>query len=208
MSIAIFYPATRYSFSVLIAIFITFLLFYFMHYLILNNEDILIAKQKERFTINFVRLIEDSPPVHREPEPLPDYIEPPQTPKLDPFRFDETFDNTIALTEPIKKIEFKPKGLLGVGYGNTDIIPIVKIQPVYPGGAIRRNIEGYTIVEYTVTTNGTTKDIRVIKSQPANIFDKASVRATLKFKYKPKMVGGNPVEVKGVKNKFTFQFDD
>jgi protein TonB len=40
------------------------------------------------------------------------------------------------------------------------------------------------------------------------VFDKASVKAAQKFKYKPRVIDGEPIEVPGVQNKFTYQLED
>ena len=36
-------------------------------------------------------------------------------------------------------------------------------------------------------------------------FDQAAINAVLKFKYKPRVIAGQAVEVQGVQNKFTFK---
>jgi len=40
------------------------------------------------------------------------------------------------------------------------------------------------------------------------VFDRAAENAALKFKYKPKIVDGEPVETAGVQNKITFQLTE
>ena len=94
----------------------------------------------------------------------------------------------------------------GIGGFNSDgdYLPIVKTQPTYPRTALSRGLEGYCTVEYTVTTSGETRDIAVVDC-PQKVFARASVKAAEKFKYKPKVVDGEPIEVPGVRNRFTFQ---
>jgi protein TonB len=86
--------------------------------------------------------------------------------------------------------------------------PILKVKAIYPPFARTRGIEGYCTVKYTITTAGTTKDVVVIESEPKGIFDKVSVEAALKFKYRPRVVNGQPIEVRGVPNKFIFTLLD
>ena len=83
----------------------------------------------------------------------------------------------------------------------------VKIAPAYPMVALNRGIEGYCLVEYTVTAAGTTKDVVVIEAEPKGIFDKASIEAALRFKYRPRVVDGEPIEVRGVRNLFRYQLE-
>ncbi|MBN1239057.1 MAG: energy transducer TonB, partial [Gammaproteobacteria bacterium] len=84
-----------------------------------------------------------------------------------------------------------------------EYLPIVKVAPVYPARAASRGLEGYVIVEFTVTRTGTTKDISVVEST-SSLFERAAVDAAGKFKYKPRVIDGEPVEVPGVRNKITF----
>ena len=39
------------------------------------------------------------------------------------------------------------------------------------------------------------------------MFEKASVKASLKFKYKPRVIDGEAIEVPGVQNKFTYELE-
>ncbi|MCG8533675.1 MAG: energy transducer TonB, partial [Pseudomonadales bacterium] len=71
-----------------------------------------------------------------------------------------------------------------------------------------RGIEGYVILEFTVTKNGSVKDPVVIEAYPERIFNSTAMKAALKFKYKPRIVDGEPVDVAGVQNKLTFQIED
>jgi protein TonB len=42
----------------------------------------------------------------------------------------------------------------------------------------------------------------------SSLFERAATRAVLKFKYKPRVVDGVPVEVPGVKTRITFQIEE
>ena len=52
------------------------------------------------------------------------------------------------------------------------------------------------------------RDPVVIDAKPPGIFDRAAIQAALKFKYKPKVVNGEPVEVAGVRNLIKFELED
>lgn len=98
-------------------------------------------------------------------------------------------------------------GGLGLVASDGEYLPIVKIAPVYPWRAQTQGIEGYVIVEFTVTPAGTVKDVVVVEADPPGVFDKAAEEAALKFKYKPRVVNGEPIEVRGVRNLFTFRLE-
>jgi protein TonB len=42
----------------------------------------------------------------------------------------------------------------------------------------------------------------------SSLFERAAIRAVLKFKYKPRVVDGVPVEVPNVKTRITFKIEE
>ena len=48
----------------------------------------------------------------------------------------------------------------------------------------------------------------VVEADPPGIFDRAAQQAALKFKYKPKVVNGEPIDVAGVRNLITFELTE
>jgi periplasmic protein TonB len=94
---------------------------------------------------------------------------------------------------------------IGMGANEGEYLPIVKVAPIYPVSAASRGIEGECIVEYTVTANGSTRDIRVVEERcPQREFRKPSLAAAARFKYKPRIINGEAVEVVGVQNLFVY----
>ena len=79
---------------------------------------------------------------------------------------------------------------------------------MYPRRAQTRGIEGYVILEFVVTKTGSVRDPVVIEAKPPGIFNRAALQAALKFKYKPKVVNGEPIDVAGVQNRITFELQD
>ena len=57
--------------------------------------------------------------------------------------------------------------------------------PEYPRGAERRGIEGYAVVEYTVTPDGQVTDVSVVEADPEGVFDRAVERAIEGWSYAP-----------------------
>ena len=98
-------------------------------------------------------------------------------------------------------------GGLALEPGDGEYLPIVKVAPVYPRRALQRGIEGFVIVEFTVTKQGTVRDPIVVEANPSGIFEQAAMDAAMKFKYKPRVVNGEATEVSGVQNRITFQID-
>lgn len=97
---------------------------------------------------------------------------------------------------------------IAAGSADGDYMPLVRVAPVYPRRAQTRKIEGWVILELTVTETGSVKDARVLSYEPSEIFNRAAINAALKFKYKPRVVNGKPIEVRGVRYKVTFILSD
>lgn len=98
-----------------------------------------------------------------------------------------------SLSEPVVEAEF---------------LPLVKVAPVYPKSALERNLQGHVLLEFAVTTTGEVRDPIVVEAQPPGVFDRAALNAVSRFKYKPRVVEGETVEVTGVRNRIVFEVAD
>jgi protein TonB len=142
----------------------------------------------------------------QKPEKPEDPEEPPpplEQPEVQDFEVKQTVN--MAATP---KQDVKIASGLGLSASDGEYLPIVKVAAIYPRRAQTRGITGYCIVEYTVTTTGATRDVAPIDCQPSGVFEDASVKAALKFKYKPRVIDGEPVEVAGVRNRFLYELED
>ncbi len=106
------------------------------------------------------------------------------------------------------QIEDNPEWSSLKGTTDGDYLPIVKIAPIYPSRALERGIEGWVILEFTVSETGAVKDSVVVEYEPSTIFNSAAIKASLKFKFKPRIVNGEAIEVRGVLHKITFRIED
>ena len=86
-------------------------------------------------------------------------------------------------------------------------MPLVRIEPEYPINARQNGIEGWAVVEFTISAAGTVKNAVVIASEPGTVFDRAALSAVTKWKYNPKIVDGRPVERSGQRVRFDFEMD-
>ncbi len=139
-----------------------------------------------------------------KPDKVEDPEEPP--PEMEQIDFEMDADIDVVNTAPTASVDISIS-TSGMSTGDGEYLPIVKVAPIYPRRAQTRGITGYCIVEYTVTTSGAIRDPIAVDCQPSGVFEKASVKAATKFKYKPRVVDGEAIEVAGVQNKFTYELE-
>jgi protein TonB len=202
--------AVRMVIGLLIGLVVTAALFWFMQYLI-ATADRNLNEGASGHLVDFVRLKRDESIQRRQlkpKKPPPPDAPPPQppTPQLDSLNPNA---EKIAISAAPVETDIELSGGFSLGVGEGDYLPIVKVAPIYPQRALARGIEGYCVVQYTVTKNGTIRDPFVVEDQcTSSLFHRASVQASLKFKYKPRVMDGQAVEVPGVQNKFTYEIQE
>ncbi len=91
-----------------------------------------------------------------------------------------------------------------------EILPIVAEPPQYPAGAAQRGIEGWALVEFTVSKEGLVAEnsVRVIDAEPKEIFDRSSTRAAERFEFAQPLMNGRPTDIEGVQYLFRYQLED
>jgi len=197
----------RLAIGLLLGMVITAGLFWMMQYLI-ATADRSLNESSTGALLDFVRLKRDESIQRRQlkpKKPPPPDAPPPQppTPKLE--NLDPSAEKIAIAAVPIET-DIEMSGGFSLGVGEGDYLPIVKVAPIYPARALQRGLEGFCVVQYTVTSLGTIKNPVVIEDQcTSSLFHRASLQAALKFKYKPRVIDGEAVEVPGVQNKFTYE---
>lgn len=212
----------RFSLASLVGLFVTLALFYLMQFLIAGGESAL-TDDKGGNLVDFVRVKQDQEVQTRERKPKkpPPPDEPP--PEVPPQNFNVAVDNAGFSMSNVNLDVGVDVGGGGFGISDGEYLPIVKVQPVYPRRALSRGMSGWVIVEFIVTEAGTVRQPVVVENcawikspraegecfdNPNGIFDSAAIRAAEKFKYKPKVIDGEPVQTAGVQNKITFELID
>jgi protein TonB len=200
----------RYLRAAAAAALVTGLLFRLMFSLIdfgLKGEE----EQHVYADIDFVRVMEDSE-ANTKDRKLPKKVETKTAPPPPDIDIADTpmkpgMQNMNAPSVPLQQ----GADLSGMGFGgmlsDSDVLPLVRVEPIYPRRANERGIEGWVYLRFTITTAGTVRDPVVVDADPPGTFDSAAKRAVKKWKYKPKMVSGKPVEQSGIEVVMTFELE-
>ncbi len=161
--------------------------------------------------IEFVRLRRDSQVEEkkREKKERPEKQQAPTTQQLSVTKTtSETLSRTVSLDlSPGSDVVLEGLAIgrggaagfgLGGGMGDSDTVPLVRVEPTYPEQAAERGIEGWVEVEFSITPSGTVKDPKIVGST-SNVFHRAALQAIRKWKYRPKIEDGKPVERPGIR---------
>lgn len=199
----------RLGISLCSGLLISLALFWFMQFMITNNQQGFTKTPPLQIT-EFVRLkrtINPEAKNRERPEEPPPEKRPPPSPQLARQQAQSIQNTTPSLDMPKLDIPFDSSRFAGsivsgvqMGQGaiSTDVIPLVRIPPRYPMNAARRNIEGWVKIEFTITETGTVKDAVVVEAQPSDVFNQAALRAIAKWKFKPKIIDGETFEQRAV----------
>lgn len=177
---------------------------YLMVSLIASGENA-VTEPRVFSTLKFVRVEPDD-----APPPPPPRVARPSTPQAPPAAPPPGTFSPGAVAVAVGPSIATPPAVERTGLrtlSNAEAMALVKPQPHYPRRALERGLEGYVIVEFTVTGSGTVADVRVVEASHP-LFERAALTAAAGFRYKPRVVDGRPVPTAGVRNRFTFEIDD
>ncbi len=197
----------RFGIAILSGAVVTSALLFLMTFLIESGESPL-SEVRERQLLDFVRVRQEEV-VNREerkpekppkPETPPPDVPPPPSDDINPDV------GAVSVRAPTINTTAQIAGPGELSYSDGEYLPIVRVAPVYPNRALSRGLEGYVDLMFTVTEAGTVKD-PVVTFSTSSLFERAAKNAVLKFKYKPRVVDGKPVEVPGVETRIRFQLE-
>ena len=192
--------------SIVLAAFITFSLFVVMQKLI-EQDQVFVTEPVTTPPFTFV--LEETDETTITKAALPEKPEAQKQPRTVMPNEPLTPDNvnmSNSFTVSVPKIEIENAGTdLTIEAG--DARPLVRMQPKYPIEAARNGIEGWVELRFTIDASGQVKDVQVIDSQPKRVFDQEARRALLKWKYKPQIVDGDPVDQPGMQIVLDFKLN-
>lgn len=197
-------PLWRFTASMLFGAAVTAAVFLVMQRLI-EPEQVQVSEPPAGAMLAFVPEIKEQPPAPRDRRlPPPVDVLPPPTP---PPVITNDVDNPLTTTHFIPPVLDDPTGPKAGTLQDGDALAVVKVQPVYPARAVKQGVEGYVLVEFTIDRLGRVVDVRIVDAKPAGMFDRAALKAVERFRYKPRVVNGEPIPVSGVQHLLTFELE-
>jgi len=199
----------RFLIAACAAAVITLSLFFLMQSLI-KSGDTSLSEPPRGSVLDFVRVKQEEVTQQKEreikkppkPEAPPPEMQQPQMEATNPDGAGANMNFAADLGN-----EMSLDGGLALDTGDGEYVPIQRVAAVYPRRAMQRGIQGYVIVEFTVSKSGAVQDPIVLEAQPEGIFEQAAIDAVLKFKYKPRVINGESTAVAGVQTRIEFELD-
>ena len=187
----------RWVGSLLLAACVTTGIFLLMQSLVWRGQGGL-GEKRTRTVLEFVRVRQDSA-VETKRREKPERAKPEEAPPPPEMNLDDLAppdQQVVGLAAPdvagLLALEGTPQ--LGGAGGDTDVIPLVRVNPQYPPRARAAGVEGWVHLRFTVTAQGGTSDIQILDADPRGYFEKAAQSAVAKFKYRPRTEDGKPVD--------------
>jgi protein TonB len=182
-----------------IGIVLCLLIFWLMQWMITPSVEV-VKRDDNIAMVDFIRSLKDSSSESKQRN----LTEPPK-PKTPPMpkspKIQQAAVQNMALNMPDISPDFSAFKGLGVGnilsgrgFGDSDVIALVQPKPRYPAQALNRKIEGWVLVRFNITKEGTVDAVEVVEAEPKGVFEREAVRAAWRYKFKPKLVDGTPVE--------------
>jgi len=84
--------------------------------------------------------------------------------------------------------------------------PLAQLKPIYPQQARMRKIEGFVIIDFVVSEDGTARSIEVVSEQPTSVFTEEAINAIMRWRFAPGTKGGKKVPAR-VRQKVQFTLD-
>ena len=168
-----------------------------------------VASEQKPIVINMqsevTEVQERERPVPQEPEPLP---EPPAALASTPLPMPAAaplaaVEPSLDLVSSLSTVQVYAPGVAtstapvlsgnyhgqqqGAGIGVGDMLmPLQRIEPVYPYRAQQSGIEGFVTLRFSVNAEGGVQDVEVVEAKPKRQFERAAIQAINKWRYQPR----------------------
>ncbi len=191
--------------TIIAALIVTTYLFLLMKIMI-SASTYNLGDDLARITIDFTRLerdedtkLKDRAPPRPKKEPLD---EPPPIPQVENLPQPKIEQEMAEVDTQLNDID-----MVGIGDAavDGDALALVRTAPRYPQRALSRGVEGWVLMEFTISAAGFAINPVVLDSDPPKMFDRAALNAVKRWKYRPKKEDGKAVDRPGVQQLISFK---
>ncbi|GAL15403.1 ferric siderophore transport system periplasmic binding protein TonB [Vibrio astriarenae] len=193
------------------ALLITLSIFVFMSWMV-DTSHRKTPEASEGVSFNMV-MVENEQDLQRRKRSAPEKPETPEMPEETPMAQSEDMVSNLTMDQPMLDLDTSINGLainaptftdFGV---NQQVMPLYRVEPRYPPNALRRKLEGYVVMKFTIDPTGKPTDIEVVEANPPRVFEREAMRALRSWKYQPKVEDGTAQSQPGQTVKLEFQLE-
>jgi periplasmic protein TonB len=143
---------------------------------------------------NFIRMADESREVRSKRDPkAPEKPQQEMEKEIEQLAASATTGKgTVAFSVSMPDVDIDLSGGIQIA---RELTPLVRIPADYPIPALMKGIEGFVELRFTVTETGSVANPEVLRADPPGVFERAAMRAVLKWKYQPQLVDGKPTAV-------------
>lgn len=182
---------------------ISLALFSFMSWMIDNgHQRVTESAQALSFTMIMVEQEQD---LQRRQRSLPEPLQLPEPPPQSPVTQAQTVavETLAANALPALGLDTVMNGVaisaptFGDFGTNQQVMPLYRVEPVYPAKALKRGVEGFVTLSFSIDEMGKATNIKVVEAKPVRMFEREAIQAVTKWKYQPQIVDGQAVSQNG-----------
>ena len=161
-------------------------------------------------------VLQAPPPPEQAPEPEPE-PEPPMDDLVPPPPLADLSADVGSVDIPVPGLDNRALDAAAMGDNNGDLVmtddsvddpprPTRQAPMKYPTDAKRKGVEGYVTLSLLINETGDVRQVRVLESEPAGVFDLAAVDAVRQWHFEPARYQGEQVKV-WARQKISFNLD-
>jgi protein TonB len=182
-----------------------------MRYLILSDAPPPQAKEAPP-NIDILSDRSDSAVILRSLRPeVPDEVKaPPPPPRIEAAASEQPDEGLASALGALPEINPDAVNSESINFvvADRDVQPLVRIPPNYPVRAQEQGLEGSCDMTFDVLPDGTIDDTSIQASCTSSVFAREASRAIARYRYAPKIVNGDPVVQRGLRQTIEFAFAD
>lgn len=186
-------------------------LFTFMAWMV-NNDGLGSPQQSPSLSFDMV-MVEQEQDVQRRQRAVPEQPKAPEPPPQSPVsKQQSTLTSTLTPSSvPSLGLDTAISGIainaptFGDFGANQQALPLYRVEPNYPARALKRNIEGFVVLQFTIDETGKPTAIEVVDANPRRMFEREAIQALRSWKYQPKLLDGKTISQPGQTVKLEFK---